>query len=74
MWLAIEHPAVFGALIKMIYPTQTTVKIEDGRKPYQSLEELHEAMLKRGLPALKITHKINFKPLDDGEIIDVEPK
>ena len=71
-WLSIEHPAVFGALIKMIYPAQATIKIEDARQPYKSLDELHGALMRRGLPAMHILRRVAFKPVED-DVIDVEP-
>src|SRR5215831_18224052 len=39
-WLAINHPAVYGALVGRIYPSQIDVVVEDTRRtPYQSLLE-----------------------------------
>jgi hypothetical protein len=73
-WLAIQHPAVYGALVARIYPSQVSVTMEEGHKPYKSLEELHEVMLRRGLPALQIMHRVPFKPLGDDDVIDVEPQ
>jgi len=37
-WLAINHPAVYGALIARIYPSQIDVTVEDTRRtPYRFL-------------------------------------
>jgi len=74
-WMSLEHPAVFGALIKMIYPSQVTVKLDDGRQPYKSFEDLRQAMLQRGLPPEMVETtmpKLTFRPLDDDDVIEGE--
>src|SRR5262249_59579462 len=75
-WMSLQHPAVFAALIRMIYPTQHTVRAEDNRtEPYRSLEDARQALLRKGIPLSLIEDRprILYKPLpdDDSDLIDV---
>lgn len=71
-FLSLEAPAVFGQLLKMIYPSQVTVKIEDGRQPYKNFEELRQAMIQRGLPVETTMPKLTFRPLSDDDVVEAE--
>src|SRR5262249_62321212 len=64
-WLAINHPAVFGALVGRIYPSQIDVVVEDTRRtPYQSLLEAREALERRGLSAERVLPRLTFEPIE----------
>src|SRR5262249_58380461 len=64
-WMAINHPAVFGALVGRIYPSQIDVVVEDTRRtPYQSLLEAREALERRGLSAERVLPRLTFEPIE----------
>jgi hypothetical protein len=81
-WLAIKYPAAYAGLIGRIYPSQVNVPVEDNRRePYQSFEEVQQALLRQGISPelielIKAKPRLVFKPIhhdDDGtEIIDPE--
>jgi len=66
-WLAVTYPAAYAGLIGRIYPSQVNAPVENNRRePYRSVEEIRQALLRRGIQ-FELQPRMRFKPIDDDD-------